>query len=62
MDVHDVGEPGIYIPAERLRIRIEDDILVTENGHEILSAGAPRSAEEVEKVMAEENRAGGRRP
>ena len=67
MDVHDVGdynaklapgmvltvEPGIYIPAERLGIRIEDDILVTATGAENLSAGAPRSAAEVEKLMQE---------
>jgi Xaa-Pro aminopeptidase len=65
MDVHDVGdynaklapgmvltvEPGIYIPAERLGIRIEDDILVTASGHENLSASAPRRAEEIERLM-----------
>ncbi len=53
MNVHDVGsytrrlepgmvltiEPGIYIPAESLGIRIEDDMLVTETGGEILSVG-----------------------
>src|SRR5690606_28544365 len=51
MDVHDVGrydvrlepgmvltiEPGIYIPDEELGVRIEDDVLVTESGHELLS-------------------------
>jgi len=66
MDVHDVGnynapfvpgmiltvEPGIYIAAESLGVRIEDDVLVTATGHEVLSAGAPRSADEVEKAMA----------
>ena len=66
MDVHDVGgslqqplrpgmvftiEPGIYIPEEELGVRIEDDILVTETGAEVLSAGAPRKAEEVERAM-----------
>lgn len=30
-------EPGIYIDEESIGIRIEDDILVTENGHENLS-------------------------
>jgi Xaa-Pro aminopeptidase len=67
MDVHDVGdynaklapgmvltvEPGIYIPGEKLGIRIEDDILVTATGSENLSAGAPRKAEEVERLMRE---------
>ena len=42
-------EPGIYIPADSLGIRIEDDILVTETGGEILSAGAPRTVAEIER-------------
>jgi Xaa-Pro aminopeptidase len=66
MDVHDVGsystplaagmaftiEPGIYIPAERVGIRIEDVVLVTATGYENLSKGLARMAEEVERVMA----------
>ncbi len=65
MDVHDVGsyaavlapgmvltvEPGLYIPEERLGIRIEDDVLVTAGGREVLSAGIPRAAGEVEAAM-----------
>lgn len=35
-------EPGIYIPNERLGIRIEDDILITENGNRILSEALSR--------------------
>ncbi|HEY0965310.1 MAG TPA: Xaa-Pro aminopeptidase [Candidatus Saccharimonadales bacterium] len=31
-------EPGIYIPEEGIGVRIEDDILITKNGHENLSA------------------------
>ena len=46
-------EPGIYIPSEKLGIRIEDDILVTATGSENLSAGAPRKAEDVERMMKE---------
>jgi Xaa-Pro aminopeptidase len=66
MNVHDVGpftrrlepgmvftiEPGIYLPQESLGIRIEDDILVTRGGVEVLSSGIPRTVEEVESAMA----------
>jgi len=34
-------------------IRIEDDVLVTRNGHEVLSAGLPKAVDEVEALMAE---------
>jgi Xaa-Pro aminopeptidase len=64
MDVHDVGfgrpfepgtvitiEPGIYLPAEALGVRIEDDVLVTATGGEWLSAGAPRTTEAIERLM-----------
>jgi len=44
-------EPGIYLPEEGVGIRIEDDVLVTPTGYELLSAGAPRAAEEVERAM-----------
>lgn len=54
-------EPGLYIPAndmsapEELRgigIRIEDNILVTANGSENLTAGVPKEVDEIEKLMA----------
>ncbi len=52
-------EPGLYIPAgspcdERywnVGIRIEDDVLVTTEGPKVLSLQAPRSMEEIERVM-----------
>ena len=31
-------EPGIYIPEEKIGVRIEDDILITQTGHTNLSA------------------------
>jgi Xaa-Pro aminopeptidase len=34
-------EPGIYIPEEGIGIRIEDDILITDTGHENLSGSLP---------------------
>ena len=66
LDVHDAGnyqealkagmvitlEPGIYLPDEKLGVRIEDDVLVTETGAKFLSDGLPRNAEEIEKWMA----------
>ena len=54
-------EPGIYIPptemsvAERWRgigIRIEDDVAVTRDGNDVLTAGVPRQAQEIEALLA----------
>lgn len=51
-------EPGIYIPEDATEltaeyrgfgIRIEDDVLVTENGSVVLSAGIPKEIDEIEK-------------
>ena len=55
-------EPGLYIPAEAgdvpaafrgIGIRIEDDVVVTDGGHEVLSAAIPRQIAEVEALRAE---------
>lgn len=65
LDVHDVGnkyrkmapgmvftcEPGIYIPEEGLGIRLENNILITEDGNIDLMAHIPIEAEEIEEIM-----------
>ena len=38
-------EPGIYIPEEKIGVRIEDDILITETGHRNMSAKLSTSLE-----------------
>jgi Xaa-Pro aminopeptidase len=45
-------EPGVYLPEERIGFRIEDDILITPDGNELLSRKLPRKVEEIEKAMA----------
>jgi len=53
-------EPGLYIPANDMSvaeewrgigIRIEDDVLVTKTGYEVLSHEAPKTIEDIEKLM-----------
>jgi Xaa-Pro aminopeptidase len=45
-------EPGVYIPEEKLGIRIEDTVLVTADGARVLSATLPVEPAEIEKAMA----------
>ena len=65
LDTHDIGgrdfvlksgmvvtvEPGLYIAEEGIGIRIEDDILVTENGHENLSIDIIKEIADIESFM-----------
>jgi Xaa-Pro aminopeptidase len=44
-------EPKIYIPGKDIAIMIEDMILVTESGHENLSASVPKRAADIERLM-----------
>ncbi len=46
-------EPGIYIPEKGFGIRIEDDVLVTANGCEVLSSMVPKEAADVENLMTQ---------
>lgn len=57
LDVHDAGdysrpleagvvltcEPGIYIPEEGIGVRLEDDVLITVDGNEVLSGNLPKT-------------------
>ncbi len=65
LDVHDVAsiytkfkpgmvftvEPGIYIPDEGIGIRLEDDVVIQEGGHDNLMGNIPILAEEIEDLM-----------
>ena len=54
-------EPGLYIRPDRsiprafwnIGIRIEDDILVTEQGREVLTSDAPKEIDDIESLMSE---------
>lgn len=66
LEVHDAGladeplpagtvitiEPGIYLADEPLGIRIEDEVLITEDGCVVLTEGIPRSIDALERLMA----------
>lgn len=65
LDVHDVGffhlpfhagtvftcEPGIYIPQEKIGMRLENNILITEKGNVDLMENIPIEADEIEELM-----------
>lgn len=65
IDVHDLGtrtepllpgmlltvEPGIYIEEEKMGVRIENNIWITENGNNDLFKNIPITAEEIEELM-----------
>ena len=66
MDVHDVGprgiplkegmvfaiEPALYYPEKNIGIRIEDTVLITKDGCEVLSKDVPKEIDEIEKLMS----------
>ena len=72
IDVHDISlagdvlapgwvisnEPGLYIDEEAIGIRIEDDLLITEDGCEVLSKSIIRDPDEIEAFMAKAAKSG----
>jgi len=59
-------EPGLYFAAGakglpkkfwNIGVRIEDDVLVTKNGCEVLSRDAPKSVDDIERLMAHDKAA-----
>lgn len=68
LEVHDVGaydaplapgcaftiEPGVYESETGIGIRIEETVVITEDGCEVLTAGCPRSIEQIEALIAAE--------
>ncbi len=66
LDVHDVQlvgqpmqpgwvmtvEPGIYLPEEGFAVRLEDDVVITADGHVNLMADIPIETDEIEELMA----------
>ena len=44
-------EPGLYFDDLGIGIRIEDTLLVTKDGCEVLSGGIPKTVEEIETFM-----------
>ncbi len=52
-------EPGLYIPPNsdlpkeywNIGVRIEDDVLITEDGHRVLTAACPKTVAEIEALM-----------
>jgi Xaa-Pro aminopeptidase len=70
LDVHDAGdyerpipvgavftvEPGVYLPAQGFGVRIEDEVLMTQQGYRLLTSTIPRKLEDVEAWIARERK------
>jgi Xaa-Pro aminopeptidase len=70
LDVHDAGdyekpipvgavftvEPGVYLQAKGFGVRIEDEVLMTQQGYRLLTSAIPRKLEDVETWIARERK------
>ena len=70
LEVHDAGdtnrplepgmvvtvEPGMYLPEEKIGVRIEDDVLITPTGYQLLTARLPRTVDEIEPSWPRQRR------
>ena len=65
LDAHDVGEecvlrpgmvisiePGLYIPEKGIGVRVEDNFLITEYGHEVLTKDLPKLPDDIEAQLS----------
>lgn len=48
-------DPQMWVPEERLYIRVEDAIVVTENEVKVLTGSAPLELDDVESIMREKS-------
>jgi Xaa-Pro aminopeptidase len=46
-------EPGLYYPEKNIGVRIEDTVLITKDGCEVLSKNVPKEIDEVEKLLSQ---------
>jgi Xaa-Pro aminopeptidase len=44
-------EPGVYLPDRKIGVRIEDDVLITRRGREVLTAAIPKTVKEIEAAL-----------
>lgn len=49
-------EPGLYYPEKKMGIRIEDTVLITRDGCEVLSRDVPKEIDEIERLLAQRRR------
>jgi Xaa-Pro aminopeptidase len=73
LGVHDVGprvdklqegmvfaiEPGLYYPEKNIGVRIEDTVLITKDGCEVLTKTVPKEIDDIESLLSQRDLTGG---